>query len=101
MKRFLKYWSVAHLLSRIVLKPQQVMWTKADAEGLKLYLKSPSGQKFTDYTRTYSLHQQEQAISTPTNLQFNAGACSGARAILAQIETLSEPENFTTEEGFD
>lgn len=86
---------------RISPRRVDVAWTRVDAEGLQAYLKTASGRKFSDYSKTYILHQQDAAISNPTNLEFNAGACQGSKAILAQIDALSEPDNFTDEEGSD
>lgn len=84
---------------KITPSGNDVQWLEGDAEALKSYLRSDSGVKLTAYMRSYILRQQDRAITDFTNLKFNAGACAGSKAILAQIDTLAEPKNFTADEA--
>ena len=78
-----------------------VEWTENDALELQAYMNSESGAKLTLYMRGYCLRQQDAAISNTDNLKFNAGACNGSKAVLAQLSILAEPKNFTAEDTLD
>jgi len=74
-------------------------WTQADAQGLQQYLKSASGTKLKQYMVNLILRKQAQALSSTSNLKYSAGLCNGSKAILTQLDSLAEPENFTAEDA--
>ncbi len=98
---FLYKFRLYRIFCRITPSRVTVKWTKEDSKVLGAFQKSPCGQKLDAYLANYVLLQQNASISVPNDLKFNAGACNGSKAILAQITALGEPDNFTDDEGSD
>lgn len=72
-------------------------WTRADAEELTSFLKTPAGAKLGKVMLNLVMRQQARALQKLENLPYEAGFATGQAALVAAIEGLSDLTKFTTE----
>lgn len=78
-------------------------WLPEDAAELTAFLDSPSGARFKAVLINLVLRQQASALSRTSGLEYEAGFCTGQKALVAAIEGMANREQFTErgEEGAD
>tara|TARA_R100000656_G_scaffold91431_1_gene66392 strand:- start:1094 stop:1474 length:381 start_codon:yes stop_codon:yes gene_type:complete len=76
-------------------------WDVSDANALRKYLVSGEGKRFRMILLNMVLKQNQQAVSSKKELEFNAGFANGVRTTVHTIEALAreieEPEEFTSD----
>ena len=78
-----------------------VKWSKEDQASLNSFLLGGTGQKLRVALLNMHLRQQASALSKTSGLEFEAGYCNGQRSVLAAIESLADPKQFSAEEVAD
>jgi hypothetical protein len=93
----LRYLKAMLIFAKYQARPVGVAWMKEDAAGLKNYLVTPSGAKFSAYMGDLVLRQQAEALVSNGDLQRAAGFCNGQKALIATVESLANADIFPSE----
>ena len=98
MLRFLK---AMMIFARYQEWVEPVQWDKDDQAALESFLRSTAGMKLSASLRNMLLRQQASSLTKTSGLEFEAGYCNGQRSVLAAIESLADPRQFTVEDMAD
>ena len=76
-------------------------WDSGDANALRKFLVSGEGKRFRMILLNMVLKQNQQAVSSKKELEFEAGFANGVRTTVHTVEALAreieEPEEFTSD----
>ena len=76
-------------------------WTAAESNALRKFLVSGEGKRLRMILLNMVLKQNQQAVSSKKELEFNAGFANGVRTTVHTVEALAreieEPEEFTSD----
>tara|TARA_R110000751_G_scaffold239506_2_gene340219 strand:+ start:989 stop:1369 length:381 start_codon:yes stop_codon:yes gene_type:complete len=99
--RFLKFISIAWRLSKHIPWIGEPDWTRREAGALRKFLVSDEGKRFRMTMLNMVLKQNQQAVSSKKELEFNAGFANGVRTAVHTVEALAtdveELEEFTSD----
>lgn len=70
-------------------------WTPVDAASLSTFLGSQTGTRLRTFLANTVVMQQAHAVTTTSNLVYEAGYCAGQRALAAAISAHADKDNFT------
>lgn len=94
---FLRQLRAAFLFARHQAWVDQPVWEKADAETMGRFLASPTGVRLKDTLVNLVLRQQAASLSKTSGLEYEAGYCTGQKAMVAVLESMADLKQFTHE----
>lgn len=80
---------------------EPVRWDKEDQAVLLSFIQSGTGKKLMASLVNMHLRQQASSLTKTGGLEFEAGYCNGQRSVLAAIEALADPKQFTADDMAD
>ena len=99
--RFFNFISIAWRLSKHIPWIGEPEWTAQESSALRKFLVSDEGKRFRMVLLNMVLKQNQQAVSSKKELEFNAGFANGVRTAVHTVEALAadveEPEEFTSD----
>lgn len=99
--RFFNFISIAWRLSKHIPWIGEPEWTAQESSVLRKFLVSGEGKRFRMVLLNMVLKQNQQAVSSKKELEFNAGFANGVRTAVHTVEALAEdveePEEFTSD----
>ena len=101
MSRFFRFIRIAWKLSGYLPWIGEPDWDAGDSNALRKFLVSSEGKRFRMVLLNMVLKQNQQAVSSKKELEFNAGFANGVRTTVHTVEALAreieEPEEFTSD----
>ena len=101
MSRFLRFIRVAWKMSGHLPWIGEPEWTASESNALRKFLVSGEGKRLRMILLNMVLKQNQQAVSSKKELEFNAGFANGVRTTVHTVESLAteieEPEEFTSD----
>jgi len=101
MNRFIRFIRIAWKMSGQLPWVGEPDWNASDANELRKFLVSLEGKRFRMIMLNMVLKQNQQAVSSNKELEFNAGFANGVRTTVHTVEALAneieEPEEFTSD----
>lgn len=101
MSRFIRFIRIAWKMSGQLPWVDEPKWTSSDANELRKFLVTVEGKRFRMIMLNMVLKQNQQAVSSNKELEFNAGFANGVRTTVHTVEALAteieEPEEFTSD----
>ena len=101
MGRFLRCIRIAWRMSGHLPWIGEPEWGTAESNSLRKFLASGEGKRFRMILLNMVLKQNQQAVSSKKELEFNAGFANGVRTTVHTVESLvteiEEPEEFTSD----
>ena len=99
--RFFNFISIAWRLSKHIPWIGEPEWKAQESAALRRFLVSTEGKRFRAVLLNMVLKQNQQAVSSKKELEFNAGFANGVRTTVHTVEALAkeieEPEEFTSD----
>tara|TARA_Y100000310_G_C20679855_1_gene815269 strand:- start:1058 stop:1441 length:384 start_codon:yes stop_codon:yes gene_type:complete len=101
MSRFIRFIRIAWKMSGQLPWVGEPDWNTSDANELRKFLVTVEGKRFRMILLNMVLKQNQQAVSSNKELEFNAGFANGVRTTVHTVEALTneieEPEEFTSD----
>ena len=101
MGRIVRFIRVAWKMSKHLPWISEPEWTAAESNALRRFLVSVEGKRFRMILLNMVLKQNQQAVSSKKELEFEAGFANGVRTTVHTVEALAreieEPEEFTSD----
>ena len=101
MSRFFRFIRIAWKMSKQIPWIGEPEWTAAESNALRKFLVSGEGKRLRMILLNMVLKQNQQAVSSKKELEFNAGFANGVRTTVHTVEALAreieEPEEFTSD----
>jgi len=101
MNRLIRFIRIAWKMSSQLPWVDEPDWNASDANELRKFLVSLEGKRFRMIMLNMVLKQNQQAVSSNKELEFNAGFANGVRTTVHTVEALAneieEPEEFTSD----
>ncbi len=92
---FLRYLKSALLFARHQAWVDAPDWTAEDSHALATFLETRTGARLRDTLLNLTLRQQAKALSSSSNLKFEAGYCTGQKAAIMTITAMADTKQFT------
>ena len=97
--KFFRLISIAWRLRNHIPWVGEPEWEASDANALRKFLVTREGRKLRMIMLNTVLKQNQQAVSSKKNLEFESGFANGVRTMVHTIEVLAkeieEPQEFT------
>jgi hypothetical protein len=101
MGRFLRFIRIAWKMSKQIPWVGEPEWGVSESNALRSFLVTFEGKRFRMILLNMVLKQNQQAVSSKKELEFNAGFANGVRTTVHTVEALAreieEPEEFTSD----
>jgi len=99
--RFFRFIRIAWKMSNQIPWVGEPEWAVSEANALRKFLVTVEGKRFRMILLNMVLKQNQQAVSSNKELEFNAGFANGVRTTVHTVEALAreieEPEEFTSD----
>jgi len=101
MSRFIRFIRIAWKMSKQIPWIGEPEWRLTESNALRKFLVTVEGKRFRMILLNMVLKQNQQAVSSNKELEFNAGFANGVRTTVHTVEALAreieEPEEFTSD----
>ena len=101
MSRFIRFIRIAWKMSKHIPWIGEPEWKVSESNALRKFLVTVEGKRFRMILLNMVLKQNQQAVSSNKELEFNAGFANGVRTTVHTVEALAreieEPEEFTSD----
>ena len=101
MSRFIRFIRIAWKMSKQIPWIGDPEWRLTESNALRKFLVTVEGKRFRMILLNMVLKQNQQAVSSNKELEFNAGFANGVRTTVHTVEALAreieEPEEFTSD----
>ena len=101
MGRFIRFICIAWKMSKQIPWIGEPEWRLTESNALRKFLVTVEGKRFRMILLNMVLKQNQQAVSSNKELEFNAGFANGVRTTVHTVEALAreieEPEEFTSD----
>ncbi len=101
MSRFIRFIRIAWKMSKQIPWIGEPEWRLTESNALRKFLVTVEGKRFRMILLNMVLKQNQQAVSSKKELEFNAGFANGVRTTVHTVEALAreieEPEEFTSD----
>ena len=101
MSRFIRFIRIAWRMSKQIPWIGEPEWRLTESNALRKFLVTVEGKRFRMILLNMVLKQNQQAVSSNKELEFNAGFANGVRTTVHTVEALAreieEPEEFTSD----
>ena len=101
MSRLIRFIRIAWKMSKQIPWIGEPEWETSESNALRKFLVTVEGKRFRMILLNMVLKQNQQAVSSNKELEFNAGFANGVRTTVHTVEALAreieEPEEFTSD----
>ena len=101
MSRLIRFIRIAWKMSKQIPWIGEPEWKTSESNALRKFLVTVEGKRFRMILLNMVLKQNQQAVSSNKELEFNAGFANGVRTTVHTVEALAreieEPEEFTSD----
>ena len=101
MSRVIRFIRIAWKMSKQIPWIGEPEWRLTESNALRKFLVTVEGKRFRMILLNMVLKQNQQAVSSNKELEFNAGFANGVRTTVHTVEALAreieEPEEFTSD----
>ena len=101
MSRVIRFIRIAWKMSKQIPWIGEPKWRLTESNALRKFLVTVEGKRFRMILLNMVLKQNQQAVSSNKELEFNAGFANGVRTTVHTVEALAreieEPEEFTSD----
>jgi len=101
MSRLIRFIRIAWKMSKQIPWIGEPEWRLTESNALRKFLVTVEGKRFRMILLNMVLKQNQQAVSSNKELEFNAGFANGVRTTVHTVEALAreieEPEEFTSD----
>jgi len=101
MSRIIRFIRIAWKMSKQIPWIGEPEWRLTESNALRKFLVTVEGKRFRMILLNMVLKQNQQAVSSNKELEFNAGFANGVRTTVHTVEALAreieEPEEFTSD----
>ena len=101
MSRVIRFIRIAWKMSKQIPWIGEPEWRLTESNALRKFLVTVEGKRFRMILLNMVLKQNQQAVSSNKELEFNAGFANGVRTTVHTVEALAreieKPEEFTSD----
>ena len=101
MSSLIRFIRIAWKMSKQIPRIGEPEWKTSESNALRKFLVTVEGKRFRMILLNMVLKQNQQAVSSNKELEFNAGFANGVRTTVHTVEALAreieEPEEFTSD----
>ena len=94
---FLRHIRAAFLFARHQEWVDLPKWEKGDAEAMGRFLNTTTGIRLKETLVNLVLRQQSASLCKTSGLEYEAGYCTGQKAMVAALESMADLNQFTHE----